>query len=1332
MKFATRLSALFSLGFLLNTTACTDYAEEFKEEHKGTYGVITPEGNTEIPTYDFESAYLVWQGYADDYISETTSSGFSPFIIANDKSSIIFHAKDESGNNFATNSLDDISSIVSRSGGLAGSLYNADGYAEAGVAFRFESVDLSDESSYSGIALALGSTYASTNICLLHLDDNGSVISEYCCEFKNFANDTLVRGTLVPFSSLEYIFGESDFNKFMGEANAIMVSFAGDSDEKFSFNIVALGFYSDGSSYLKSSDDVQENSSESADVDSSEIVKPKSSGSVKPASSASVAPKSSNSVKPASSASVEPKSSADESSAPRFVWNAQNGSSFFYDKYTWKWKLAGNYNDMWMVPEDYVGYDANEKLDDIIQSCGGICGEIYPNTKDSVLVSVKMEKSIDIINLEGVCVDYVSTARAYLRLHGLDDKYVDIDMPKTTSTDQYSKFTYTLGNTDLEQILLLVGSLTQVDFVIKTTERQNAYFNLITFGSLNECSSSITLPTPPEFVRNTTNGYFKFGWNANTKDDIFMWFDGDTITSEWESNGKFGFGEDNLTAKECVNKQGYIYTTVYTNNNPEMFFYLKGDKTSQDITDWQGICVNYNWKNNWNKVAIENPITARLTIENENGKYSAVLPSDPTKFHIRCFEFGSFLDNEGKSIVDNKDGSVNAEKIKISFTLNSTDGALEGAFELLEIGEYSAMKNSDDPYFTDNIIKSCNIEKEHVLMGDTLRWNFTYSSLYNGVVNTLNPTFVWFQRDTTSRTVTDSLIVEDEGTQSYGRNLRITLDDGVYQNIECPTGWALYRYQSCVYETAASEIAYGKVQTITLNGMSGKLPDSLVTVTWKDAVGNETENNMATLELNEQGRSYTPVAYIEYYNGIKDTITCDTMKIEVQSTCEGNVLYNSSWGEKQNLNWGCWQNDDGVECSVGEISGSNTIGNMEANISSDGEIHDISEWGGLCITYKASTSLTLAATYNDMGKYTWFNGLDATENYTTTKIAFGDGKKPFGKSIVVSHYSFTPESYNYQVYEITTLKKVDNIVGPKVYACGETKTYNPDEQFCDSKGEPREKCGGEEYNDQSEFCGEDGKIYNLCNNKTFSPLTEFCNFDNNIETRCNNKNTEECFYWNGSEAHNEGVVGLYSQDPVFTWPVDFEIKTSEYNEESGTLDAVVSEYKAVVGRYGFEAEYEQDSEVDYFPYNGVAFSVGKDISSWDGICITYTSTDTAYLKIDIIDNSGGGPYSYERPVALLPKTRNDSLKTLVFTWNDFMSSYENVIGDIHFSPTETFPDMNNALKMVKSIDLTYSDALGKEGYFSIYEIGSFNQCSGVNGGFTVPDFDNITQWYPTR
>lgn len=100
--------------------------------------------------------------------------------------------------------------------------------------------------------------------------------------------------------------------------------------------------------------------------------------------------------------------------------------------------------------------------------------------------------------------------------------------------------------------------------------------------------------------------------------------------------------------------------------------------------------------------------------------------------------------------------------------------------------------------------------------------------------------------------------------------------------------------------------------------------------------------------------------------------------------------------------------------------------------------------------------------------------------------------------------------------------------------------------------------------------------------------------------------------------------------------------------------------------------------------------------------------------------------------ALLPKTRNDSLKTLVFTWNDFMSSYENVIGDIHFSPTETFPDMNNALKMVKSIDLTYSDALGKEGYFSIYEIGSSNQCSGVNGGFTVPDFDNITQWYPTR
>jgi len=318
MKFATRTAALLSLGTLLATTACTDYVEEFKEEYKAIYGGNVPHDSSEIPFYNSNEDYLVWQGYTQNNINTTTSDGGSITLQTQENTEVIFRGIDAQGTDITTTNLDDIESLVRKSGAIAGVLTSNDGdEASASINFHFNSkFDLSHEENYNGLAIVLGSSYSNVRVCLQSVDENepGEYIHEYCSPIDGMGGNTLPHVVKVSFTNLEIYNGYEEFNSFMSKVDGIKLSFTGESGSDFGFKIVALGFYYDGTPFLRSSD--------SQELESSASVNPTSSASVNPASSASTAK--------SSFSSSEPKSSSSSNDGPSsYVLEQCNGTVLF-------------------------------------------------------------------------------------------------------------------------------------------------------------------------------------------------------------------------------------------------------------------------------------------------------------------------------------------------------------------------------------------------------------------------------------------------------------------------------------------------------------------------------------------------------------------------------------------------------------------------------------------------------------------------------------------------------------------------------------------------------------------------------------------------------------------------------------------------------------------------------------------------------------------------------------------------------------------------------------------------------------------------------------------
>lgn len=891
-KFATRAAALLSLGTLFATTACTDYVEEFKEEHKATYGEIVPHDSSEIPLYDFDAAELIWQGYTKNNISTTTSDGGSITLQTQENTKVTFRGKDSQGTNFTTNTLDDVEALIRRSGAIAGTLNSRNREdASAGIIFHFDSKhDLSLEENYSGLVIALGSSYNNVRVCLQSIDENepDEYIHEYCSSIDDMGVDTLVHAVKVPFADLVIDNGHEEFNDFMSKVDGIKVSFTGKSDKDFGFKIVALGFYHDGSSFLKSS--------ASEEVESSESKKPASSASTTK-SSASTAKSSASTTKSSastakSSSSVKVSSSSAVKTATTFLWTSTDGAKITVDKYNWKWSLDGNVEDMWMLPAQYRNENPNNNLNAIIDSCNGICANIAETADDSVIINLSVQLRTAATSWQGLCLAYSNTADAQLRLVNVNTKEMaSIDLP-TTSVDNYNKMVYRWSDFNDKTLAesIVANRSMAIQLVIKNPGPYEAlFFNLFNIGSLGQCGNDpITIPTYPKFYKNTKGSYFDFKWvpsdcdTCTNKNSIKMWFDGDTVFSKWESSNpetdQFSSSTTPLTIEQAINEQGGINTFIDSTNNPKFFFKLNEDGSSRDITDWQGICVNYNWHRNIHDINTTAMSYANLTIENGDDHYTVTLPSYPGAYKSRCFKFDEFFIT---------DQTVKASKISISFTRG--DNQAEDLFGLIGIGEYKTMTNEP---FVDNIVDRCLADRSIVLVGDSAKWHLEFST--HNDMSAENPSYNWKLLDATKLSGETSSFLVSEKEGSITSTVTVSLDNrGIYQQLYCPTVTALPLYTSCKYYTETSKIGYGSTQLIDLENEYGRLPDSLVSITWKDASEDETKGYFAKVDLDKYNTVYVPAAYIEYYNGVKDTIVCDTMKTGGMPKMEACVLSTS-------------------------------------------------------------------------------------------------------------------------------------------------------------------------------------------------------------------------------------------------------------------------------------------------------------------------------------------------------------------------------------------------------------------------------------------------------
>ncbi len=463
----------------------------------------------------------------------------------------------------------------------------------------------------------------------------------------------------------------------------------------------------------------------------------------------------------------------------------------------------------------------------------------------------------------------------------------------------------------------------------------------------------------------------------------------------------------------------------------------------------------------------------------------------------------------------------------------------------------------------------------------------------------------------------------------------------------------------------------------------------------------------------------------------------------IESTCEGTVLYNAEWGDQQPMKWEAYC-DPYENCAVGNVSGTYTISNMFANIGSDGDFHDISHWGGLCITYKSSGAEPALKLLNDeMGVYHFDIPLSASEDYRTESVSFEysldlqEDYEGFARVLKVEQWSESPVPSSFQIYKITTLNELyGSIAGEKVDVCDNHIKYDSGKQFCGSDGKVYDKCGEEEFNPEKQFCGDDRAVHELCGGEPYSVSTEMCNYENKVVTRCE-KSSTKCFYWNGKEAAErkkygtivngqllDDAVHFYSEDE-FQWPVDvYCYHGSSEGAQGADLNSVVDYCNGICAKLS-SGDGNKPNEVT-FPINEMTVKE-TNIAEWKGLCVTYASDQDAYIRLDLDDkytNQKGWNY----PVAKLPATQGNSINTVCTEWSFFKDSYSAVSGE--YDKVGTFTDMDQALGHPHNAVFTYLDVRKKSVNFTVYEIGSIDQCMGAqNGGFELPNYAEM-EWRP--
>src|SRR5574344_3104847 len=180
--------------------------------------------------------------------------------------------------------------------------------------------------------------------------------------------------------------------------------------------------------------------------------------------------------------------------------------------------------------------------------------------------------------------------------------------------------------------------------------------------------------------------------------------------------------------------------------------------------------------------------------------------------------------------------------------------------------------------------------------------------------------------------------------------------------------------------------------------------------------------------------------------------------------------------------------------------------------------------------------------------------------------------------------------------------------------------------------------------------------------------------------------TDSSGYW---KEYNDQADGGSSH---FRWPTD--VNADEYGNIFGPL---------IIAYLGIKGTAELGPGYNY-PNTHLQFNLvnkasdGADITDWNGMCITYKSSKAFDLELGSYDEQNTTQYNNYK--ANFPASTSQTIVNL--PWNRF--TQESGWGKILTQAA--------ALKEISTIRIKFSGRADSTIDFNIYEIGSYNQCTG--------------------
>lgn len=193
------------------------------------------------------------------------------------------------------------------------------------------------------------------------------------------------------------------------------------------------------------------------------------------------------------------------------------------------------------------------------------------------------------------------------------------------------------------------------------------------------------------------------------------------------------------------------------------------------------------------------------------------------------------------------------------------------------------------------------------------------------------------------------------------------------------------------------------------------------------------------------------------------------------------------------------------------------------------------------------------------------------------------------------------------------------------------------------------------------------------------------NGDYRVDTGLDDGSDESGYWYTYADDANGGSSAI-------TWPVP---TGNEYDDNA--LDPIIDNCGGLCGNVSLGAGYD-------YPFAGLGFNLtgpdqtGADVTSWGGVCITYSASVAPILEVAPENEATVTEYNN-----YMSKLKVAASKTTVnIAWSDFKQ--ESGWG-------VTVPQASY-LGMVAAVKVKFSGKAGTSGDFNIMEVGENGQCPG--------------------